>query len=235
MWIGPRRRRRRRTPEATSRPAIARACAGGPSRRRSTWCVATSRARRCPRATASSDDVADDRGTVDEAEAKPLRLFVAVPIPETGGRRRRAQRSSRGGSALPGARWVPAENWHVTLQFLGSTSPSLLPVGAASGSPRWPPRGPAGSRPRLERARGVPLDAPRTRAVGRARRSSGTASPTLAGGARATRLRGEFEPEAGAFTPHLTVARSRSAARLPRGASRGRRSRASRSRSTRSC
>ncbi|HYE01098.1 MAG TPA: RNA 2',3'-cyclic phosphodiesterase [Alphaproteobacteria bacterium] len=45
-----------------------------------------------------------------------LRLFVAVPIPQ-------AQRQHLGllAGGVPQARWVPPENHHVTLRFLGDT------------------------------------------------------------------------------------------------------------------
>ena len=46
----------------TSRRGSASGCGGGRSRRRSTWCVATSRARRCPKAIASSDAAGPQAG-----------------------------------------------------------------------------------------------------------------------------------------------------------------------------
>jgi len=42
------------------------------------------------------------------------RLFVAVPLPGAV-----AQRLEALGGGVPGARWVPAENMHVTLRFVG--------------------------------------------------------------------------------------------------------------------
>src|SRR5437763_6490524 len=95
---------------------------GGPSRRGWTSSADTSRAGSCPRAIASTDAVARDRAS--RPEAKPLRLFLAVEIP--------AQEKAAVASAIepwradfPRARWVPVENWHVTLKFLGSTYPRL--------------------------------------------------------------------------------------------------------------
>lgn len=43
-----------------------------------------------------------------------IRLFVAIPLPETV---RDALAALAGG--LPGARWVPSENLHLTLRFVG--------------------------------------------------------------------------------------------------------------------
>src|SRR5581483_10950021 len=59
------------------------------------------------------------------SEARPLRLFVAFEIPEP-------VRELVGDAVAPirelhpRARWVPAENQHVTLKFLGATWPRLL-------------------------------------------------------------------------------------------------------------
>lgn len=59
-------------------------------------------------------------------EAKPLRLFVAAEVPDE------AKRVVDGAivpirEAFPRARWAPVENWHVTMKFLGSTFPRLVP------------------------------------------------------------------------------------------------------------
>lgn len=43
-----------------------------------------------------------------------LRLFVGIPMPEMV-----VERLSSLASGLPGARWVPPENYHLTLRFLG--------------------------------------------------------------------------------------------------------------------
>lgn len=51
----------------------------------------------------------------------PLRLFVAVDIPESHKLSiEKAIQKLR--FALPDARWVPRENWHCTLKFLGEVS-----------------------------------------------------------------------------------------------------------------
>ncbi len=45
-----------------------------------------------------------------------MRLFVALDLPAP-----LRQRLSMMSGGLPGARWVPAENYHVTLRFIGET------------------------------------------------------------------------------------------------------------------
>ena len=65
------------------------------------------------------------RDRASRPEAKPLRLFAAVEIPQ----------DIRGALAeavlpvrerFPKARWVPIQNQHVTVKFLGSTYPRLV-------------------------------------------------------------------------------------------------------------
>ena len=46
-----------------------------------------------------------------------LRLFVAVPLPE-----QVQERLERIGFGIPGASWVPGDNMHLTLRFLGEVS-----------------------------------------------------------------------------------------------------------------
>jgi RNA 2',3'-cyclic 3'-phosphodiesterase len=66
--------------------------------------------------------VARDRAS--GPEAKPQRLFVAIDVPD-------AVRSRLADAIVPlreGVRgkWVPQQNWHVTMKFLGSTWPRLV-------------------------------------------------------------------------------------------------------------
>ena len=135
-------------------------------------------------------------------EAKPLRLFVAFEVPE-------AVRSdlSRAVQPLrerfPKARWVPTENQHVTVKFLGSTFPRLVEwvsstVGeVAAGQALFETRvADLGAFPNARRARVLwaGLDDP------------GARSGALAG-ALDEALAREFKVEKRPFTPHLTVAR----------------------------
>lgn len=58
-------------------------------------------------------------------EAKPLRLFAAVDIPDKAKAEiERAVEPWR--DLLPTARWVRPENWHVTVKFMGRTYPRLV-------------------------------------------------------------------------------------------------------------
>ena len=58
-------------------------------------------------------------------EAKPLRLFVAIEIPEEVKDDVEAA-FAPWREAFPKARWVPRENQHVTMKFLGRTWPRLV-------------------------------------------------------------------------------------------------------------
>jgi 2'-5' RNA ligase len=61
-----------------------------------------------------------------KGKAKRVRLFVAAELPDD------VRSTISEGIApllneVPGARWVPPENWHVTVKFLGATEPSTIP------------------------------------------------------------------------------------------------------------
>ncbi|HXF73971.1 MAG TPA: RNA 2',3'-cyclic phosphodiesterase [Actinomycetota bacterium] len=144
------------------------------------------------------------------AEARPLRLFVAVDVP---GRVRElvAGTLAPWREAFPAARWVPPENWHVTVKFLGRTWPRLLAwvedrvrAVAADHRPFQIRASGVGAFPSARRARvlWVGLDDP----------EGGLRS--LARGLDAA-LEREFPPERRDFTAHLTVARSEPPLALP--------------------
>jgi 2'-5' RNA ligase len=58
-------------------------------------------------------------------EAKPLRLFAAVDIPDRA-KDAVVQAVAPWRERLGKGRWVPPENWHVTMKFMGRTWPRLL-------------------------------------------------------------------------------------------------------------
>ena len=66
------------------------------------------------------------RDRASRPEAKAQRLFVAVEIPQEV-REALAEAVAPLREQLPGARWVPVANQHLTLQFLGATWPRLVP------------------------------------------------------------------------------------------------------------
>jgi RNA 2',3'-cyclic 3'-phosphodiesterase len=142
-------------------------------------------------------------------EAKPLRLFVAVEIPET------AKDSVEEAFApwreeFPKARWAPRENWHVTLKFLGRTWPRLADwvprqvEAAASDVPRFTVRllG-VGSFPSAKRGRALWAGFEDTDPI--------TDLATWIEDA----LVEEFPAEKRPYHPHLTVARSDPPVKLP--------------------
>ena len=135
-------------------------------------------------------------------EAKPLRLFVAVDVPETV-KDLLAERVSPFMDRIPGARWTKPPGWHVTLKFLGSTWPRLVEkVKAAIGTVAGTAEGfesaltELGAFPSPRRARvlwaGLADEDHRFAEIVR--------SLDLA-------LEEHFAPEKRAFTPHLTIAR----------------------------
>jgi 2'-5' RNA ligase len=142
------------------------------------------------------------RDRASRPEAKPLRLFVAVDAPAE-----IRDLVERGVAPIrerhPRAKWVPKQNQHVTLKFLGSTWPRLLEwvteavVSVASGSAPFESRLTGlGAFPSARRARVLwaGLDDP----SGRMAAIAAALDDTLAA---------EFEPEGRSFTAHLTVAR----------------------------
>ena len=142
------------------------------------------------------------RDRASRPEARPLRLFVAIDLPED------VRELVEEGVAplrarFPRARWVPTRNQHVTLKFLGTTWPRLVDVViqtvgevAAAHAPFETRVAELGAFPSARRARvlWVGLEDPADRL---ARIAAGLDDA----------LAEHFRPETRAFTPHLTVAR----------------------------
>jgi RNA 2',3'-cyclic 3'-phosphodiesterase len=135
-------------------------------------------------------------------EAKPLRLFAAVDVPP------RAIEAAEEAVApwrerFPKAKWVPSENWHVTIKFMGRTYPRLV---------NWVHEAlrdaAAAVRPFRLSLQGLGVFPSPSRArvfwVGLADREGG-----LAALARSVEdaVEKEFQPEKRPFSAHLTVAR----------------------------
>jgi 2'-5' RNA ligase len=142
-------------------------------------------------------------------EAKPLRLFVAIEIPEPV-KDAVEDVFAPWREQFPKARWAPRENWHITLKFLGRTWPRLADwvpervEAAAAEVPRFRARlRGVGSFPSPKRGRALwaAFDDPNQVAE-------------LAS-AIETALVDEFPAEKRAFHPHLTVARSDPPVKLP--------------------
>ena len=143
-------------------------------------------------------------------EAKPLRLFVAIEIPDAV-KDAVEEAFAPWREAFPKARWVPRENLHVTLKFLGRTWPRLTDwvperVGAAAAD--VPP-----FTARLQGRGELPLGEARPGALGGVR-GSGPASQRSRPEIEAA-LVDEFPAEKRPFHPHLTVARWDPPLKLP--------------------
>ena len=142
------------------------------------------------------------RDRASRPEAKPLRLFVAVEVPQEV-RDALAEAVAPLRERFPKARWVPEGNQHLTLKFLGSTYPRLVEwvtstvgeVASAQGAFETRLVG-LGAFPNARRARVLwaGLD------------DAGSSLAAIAG-ALDEALAREFKIEKRAFTPHLTVAR----------------------------
>jgi 2'-5' RNA ligase len=150
------------------------------------------------------------RDRADRPEAKPLRLFVAVEIPETV-KDVIGEVFAPWRERFPEVRWAPRENWHVTLKFLGRTLPRLTD---------WVPKQVGLAARDVE-----PF---RTRATGVGGFPSPTKTRVLWAGLEdehgrmsglAASIEGElleeFPVEKRAFHPHLTVGRSDPPVKLP--------------------
>jgi 2'-5' RNA ligase len=142
------------------------------------------------------------RDRASRPEAKPLRLFAVVEIPQhIRGALAEAVLPVR--ERFPRARWVPIQNQHVTVKFLGPTYPRLVEWVTGSISTVAGRHAPfptrvegLGSFPSGRKAR--VLWAGLDDGDGRLERLAAALDEALAR---------EFAPEKRAFTPHLTVAR----------------------------
>jgi RNA 2',3'-cyclic 3'-phosphodiesterase len=143
-------------------------------------------------------------------EAKPLRLFVAIELPDAA-KDVADEAFASWREEFPKARWVPRENMHVTLKFLGRTWPRLTD---------WVPeqieQAVAEVQPFETRLAGVGSfpSAKRGRAIW-AGFDDDEGRLTALAGAIDQALQDEFEPEKRPFHAHLTVARSDPPLKLP--------------------
>jgi RNA 2',3'-cyclic 3'-phosphodiesterase len=142
------------------------------------------------------------RDRASRPEAAPLRLFAAVDVPE-GVKEVVVEGIEPWRERLGRGRWVPPENWHVTVKFMGRTWPRLRDwveeacrSAAAAVRPFRVGLDGLGVFPRPSSARVL--------WVGLRDRRGGL---TALAGALDEALAREFRPEKRPFHPHLTVAR----------------------------
>jgi RNA 2',3'-cyclic 3'-phosphodiesterase len=142
------------------------------------------------------------RDRASRPEARPLRLFVATEIPdEIRGALAEAVTPVR--ERFPKARWVPIQNQHVTVKFLGATYPRLVEWVTAT-LRRVATRN-AAFTTRVEGLGAFPNER-RARVLWAGLDDAASAFGRLAADLDEG-LSEEFKPEKRAFTPHLTVAR----------------------------
>jgi 2'-5' RNA ligase len=142
------------------------------------------------------------RDRASRPEAKPLRLFAAVEIPEQV-RGALADAVTPVRERFPKARWVPVQNQHVTVKFLGSTYPRLVDWVTGSISTVAGRHAPF---PTLVEGLGAFPNARRARVLWAGLDDTERQLERLAAGLDEA-LAEEFAPEKRAFTAHLTVAR----------------------------
>lgn len=124
-----------------------------------------------------------------------IRLFAAVPVPFD-----IAEGLARRQQGLPGARWTPAENLHVTLRFFGEVSEAV----AADLDALLAALAMGGFELALQGA-GAFGDADRVRAVWAGVEESEPLC-RLAGKCETAARRCGLKPEARAYRPHVTLA-----------------------------
>jgi 2'-5' RNA ligase len=146
---------------------------------------------------------------LDASEAKPVRLFVAVDVPDVVAAELLERIAGLRG-AVSGARWTRPEGWHVTLKFLGSTAVRSVPEVEAA--VRTVAGGVASFGSRIVRLGAFP-------SAGRARVLWAGLEDAAGCFARIVTHLDDLlvalaEPEKRAFMPHLTLARIEPPARL---------------------
>lgn len=137
--------------------------------------------------------------------SRALRLFLALEVPEAH-RREIERRATALRRSLPAARWVPVENLHLTLRFLGATDPDRVPRLVDAVRPAFAAFEPL----TLRLAGGGTFPPARSARVAWVGIDGGEALPELQRevAAAADAALG-LEPEGRAFHPHVTLARPR--------------------------
>jgi 2'-5' RNA ligase len=134
-----------------------------------------------------------------------LRVFIAIEIPLPIRQAISAQTESLRGALGPLVRWVPVENMHLTLKFIGDISPAnvemleqTLTAETTGSAPFSMHIGGLGSFPTPRRARiiWIGIQAP-------------AALESLQHGIESAAARLGYEPETRPFSPHLTIGRVR--------------------------
>jgi 2'-5' RNA ligase len=131
-----------------------------------------------------------------------LRLFIAIDVPPVV-RALVAEAIAPWRARFQDGRWVPADNWHVTLAFLGSTAPDLLAWISSAVASVGESTAAFGSR---VEGLGAFRSVRRARVLWAGLHDDDGAMAELATDLGAA-LRSEFTPERRGLTPHLTVAR----------------------------
>jgi 2'-5' RNA ligase len=142
-----------------------------------------------------------------------LRVFIAIEIPLPIRQAISAQTESLRGALGPTVRWVPVENMHLTLKFIGDISPGnvdlfsqMLTAEATGCAPFAMQVGGLGSFPTLRHGSGQASRRARIIWIGI---QAPAALESLQRGIESAAARLGYEPETRPFSPHLTIGRVR--------------------------